>query len=70
MSKNATGPLAPAIRERRKALGLTQAETAELAGVSAKFIIDLEGGKESVRLDKVVAMLGVLGLELRVGLRE
>lgn len=51
-------------RDRRRALGLTQQETAELAGVSAKFIRDFERGKDSVRLDKVQSLLDVLGLTL------
>lgn len=61
--------LAEAVRQRRKELGLTQAEGAELAGVSAKFIIDFERGKRSVRLDKVADYIEVLGLDLRVGPR-
>ncbi|KGN32967.1 transcriptional regulator [Knoellia sinensis KCTC 19936] len=58
--------LATAVRERRRALGLTQQETGELAGVSAKFIRDFERGKDSVRLDKLTDLLDVLGLALRV----
>ena len=62
--------VADSVRQRRRALGLTQAEVADLGGVSAKFLIDFERGKSSVRLDKVMDVLNVLGLELRVGLRE
>jgi len=37
-----------------------------LAGVSERFVHTLEAGKESVRLDKVTAVLDALGLELDV----
>ena len=57
-------PLGTVSRDRRRSLGLTQQETAELAGVSAKFIRDFERGKDSVRLDKVQSLLDVLGLTL------
>ena len=50
--------------ERRRALGLRQADLADLAGVSERFVRELEGGKPSVRLDLLVRVLDVLGLEL------
>ena len=50
--------------ERRRALGLRQADLADLAGVSERFVRELEGGKPSVRLDLLVRALDVLGLEL------
>lgn len=55
-----------AIRRRRKELGLTQEALAEFAGCGLAFLYDLERGKPSVRLDKVLDVLDVLGLELRV----
>lgn len=62
--------LAPVIVGRRRALGLGQEELAELAGVSVRFIRALEHGKPSVRLDKVLDLLDVLGLELDVRVRS
>lgn len=53
------------IRARRRALGLNQRELAELSGTSERFIRDLEHGKASVRLDKAMAVLATLGLDLR-----
>lgn len=49
---------------RRRALGLRQTELAELAGTSARFVYDVERGKPSLRLDKLIDLLDVLGLEL------
>lgn len=58
------------VRSRRRELGLTQAGLAELAEVSERFVRSVEANKDSVRLDKLVALLGVLGLELRAHLRQ
>lgn len=67
-SRRTTGdgvpPLNAALLKRRKALGLTQVELADLAGVSARFIHELENGKNTVRLDRVMAVATALGLDL------
>jgi HTH-type transcriptional regulator/antitoxin HipB len=52
------------IRRRRQELGLRQDELAALAGVSARFVHTLEQSKPTVRLDKMLAVLGQLGLDL------
>jgi len=57
--------LAASVHARRKHLRLTQETLAELAGCSSRFVRQLEGGKGTVRLDKVEAVLRALGLELR-----
>ena len=54
------------VRSRRRELTLTQAQLADLAGVGLAFLYALERGKPTVRLDKVLAVLAVLGLELNV----
>lgn len=58
--------LAAAVRRRRGELGLRQAEVADLAGCSERFLHTLEHGKTSLRLDKVLDVLEVLGLGLAV----
>lgn len=58
--------LGRAIRVRRRASGLTQADTAALCGVGARFLGELERGKETVQLDKVFRILRGLGLELHI----
>lgn len=58
--------LASVVRVRRKQLGLRQEDLADLAGVSLRFVQALEGGKPSVQLDHVRAVLGTLGLRLVV----
>jgi y4mF family transcriptional regulator len=54
------------VRARRKELGLTQSQLAELAGVSSRFVFDLEAGKQTVSLDRVLLVLKVLGLKLNL----
>lgn len=56
--------LAGAVRRRRKELGLRQAEVADLAGCSQRFVHTVEQGKPSLRLDKLLDVLEVLGLGL------
>jgi y4mF family transcriptional regulator len=56
--------LAAAVRGRRRDLGLRQAELAALAGCSERFVHTVENGKASLRLDKLLDVLEVLGLDL------
>jgi y4mF family transcriptional regulator len=58
--------LAQAVRARRRQLRLDQLVLCDLAGVGPAFLYSLERGKPTVRLDKVLAVLAVLGLELCV----
>ena len=52
------------IRERRKALGLTQPALADKAGVGLRFIRELEGEKPTLRMDKVNQVLILFGHKL------
>ena len=45
-------------------------DVADLAGVSERFVRELESGKPSVRLDLLQRVLDVLGLELLVQVRS
>ena len=65
-ANEANKSLGRAIRVRRKALGLSQAQACDLAGVGSAFLHELEHGKPTVRLDKVLAVLQVLGLGLEL----
>jgi len=58
--------LAEAVRRRRRDLGLRQVEVADLAGCSERFVHTLEHGKVSLRLDKILDVLEVLGMDLAV----
>lgn len=59
-----TAELGQLVRKTRKEQGLTQLDLAGLAGLSNRFVIDLERGKETLQIKKVLDVLGLLGLEL------
>jgi y4mF family transcriptional regulator len=52
------------VKQRRKAVRLTQPELAEKAGVGLRFIRELEQGKETLRMDKVNQVLWLFGFEV------
>lgn len=54
------------VRRRRKELGLTQSELADLAEVSERLVRDLEGGRLTIGTDKFLAILDALGLENKI----
>jgi y4mF family transcriptional regulator len=56
-----TQQLGQALRSARKLLGLTQSELALAAGVGVRFIVDLEAGKPTVRLETVMRVIEALG---------
>jgi y4mF family transcriptional regulator len=58
------------VKARRRELHLGQVELAELAGVSPSMVRALEHGKTTVQLDKVRAVLDVLGIELTVMMKS
>jgi len=59
-----------AIRKKRKEDGLTLADAAALCGVGYRFLSDLENGKPTVQMGKVLQVLTALGLDLYVASRE
>lgn len=63
LTPNALGTF---IRSERKAQGLRQAELAAMARVGLRFLIELERGKPTVQLDKVLAVLDALGCDLAI----
>jgi y4mF family transcriptional regulator len=60
---NTVDRVAQTVRERRKELRLTQQKVADLAGVSRKFISELESGHPRAELGKLLAVLDVLGIQ-------
>lgn len=53
--------LGAALRKERKKHKLTQADVAFAAGVGIRFLSDLESGKPTVQLEKVLQVVAVLG---------
>jgi HTH-type transcriptional regulator/antitoxin HipB len=61
-----TRDLAAAVRGSRQTLGLTQAELAARAGVSRPWVSEVETGKPTAELGKVLRLLDALGLILEL----
>ena len=56
-----TKELGTEMRKARKLLGLTQSQLAIAAGVGIRFIVDLESGKPTLRLEHVLRVIDTLG---------
>jgi y4mF family transcriptional regulator len=54
------------VRSRRRTERLSQRELAELAGVGPRVVWELEGGKPTLRMDVVNAVLRVFGKSLGI----
>jgi y4mF family transcriptional regulator len=54
------------VREIRKAQGLTQEDVAGITGTGRRFISDLESGKPTIQLGKVLLVLNAIGAALTV----
>ncbi len=52
----------PAIRKYREEAGLTQAELADRAGLNRTYLSDLEQGKETEQLRRILRILKLLGV--------
>lgn len=55
---------------RRKALGLTQQEVASRLGISQNRLSELESQPSQLTVERLLALTGILGLELTVQQRS
>ena len=53
------------LRERRRQLGLSQAEVAAQVGASRQWVIDIEKGKERAEIGMAFKLAQVLGVQLK-----
>lgn len=60
MSENVEQIIGKRIQQIRKARGHTQQQFAEMIGISTNYLSDIERGKSSVRMDKLVAIINAL----------
>lgn len=58
------------IRQKRKIQNLTQVQVAEHCGLSPRFVSEVERGKASAEIGKVLYLLEVLGLDLTIDTRN
>jgi y4mF family transcriptional regulator len=52
------------VRESRKQLGVTQKDLALTSGTGLRFVVDLEKGKETCQIGKVLTVLQTLGIRI------
>jgi transcriptional regulator with XRE-family HTH domain len=52
----------PAIRSYREQAGLTQAQLAEMAGLNRSYLSDVEQGKETEQVRRILRILKLLGV--------
>ena len=57
------------VRIKRNELGMTQPQLADVCGTGIRFISDLENGKPTMQIGKVLDTLHVLGLDLYISER-
>lgn len=56
--------LGDGIRHYRTAAGLTQAQLAEMAGLQRSYLSELESGKETEQLKRILRVLRQLGVRM------
>ena len=54
------------VKSTRKKLGVTQRDLALTSGTGLRFIIELEHGKPTCQLEKVLTVLRTLGIKLKI----
>lgn len=54
------------VKETRKKQNFTQVQLAQLSNVGTRFLSDLENGKPTCEIDKVIKVLANLGIKLEV----
>lgn len=52
------------VRQRRKQMGISQADLSGMTGLGNRFIVDLEKGKPTIQFEKVLLILSLLGIDL------
>ena len=66
MKIKTTKDIAILIKTERKKQNLTQTELAGLCNIGLRFIVDVEAGKETCQIGKVLKVLDVLGINLEI----
>ncbi len=54
------------VKQARQAQGLTQAQLAATAGVGVRFVRELEQGKPSCHIGKVLTVVAMLGMTIKI----
>lgn len=54
------------VKKIRKEQKVTQVQLAQLSNVGYRFVLDLEAGKETIQLGKVIAVMETLGMRINL----
>ena len=54
------------VKKIRKEQKVTQVQLAQLSNVGYRFVLDLEAGKETIQLGKVMAVMETLGVRINL----
>ena len=60
------GDLGVAVHQFRLQAGLSQAKLAEMSGIHRSYLSELERGKATEQLQRLIEILGILGVEVRL----
>ena len=66
LTESSAGLLGRIIRQERKKRNLTQTALGDLTGTSINFISQIEAGKETAHIGKVLKVLQILGVQLEI----
>lgn len=58
------------IKERRRILKVNQLELSELAGIGINTLVAIERGQGNPKLETLISVLDVLGLQLSIKLKD
>jgi len=64
-----TADIGSLIKEKRVEFGMTQSQLADITGNGTRFISDLENGKKTMQIGKVIDTLHVLGFDVYASVR-
>jgi len=59
-----TNDIGSFVRQKRNQLNMTQPQLAAICGAGVRFISDLENGKQTMQIGKILEILHVLGLDV------
>ncbi|MCL2125840.1 MAG: helix-turn-helix transcriptional regulator [Oscillospiraceae bacterium] len=57
------------VRKKRIELGMTQTQLADISGSGTRFISELENGKQTMQIGKVLNLLHFLGFNISISKR-
>jgi len=64
-----TANIGTQVKHKRKQLCITQPQLAAMSGTGVRFISDLENGKPTMQIGKILEIIHVLGLDVYISER-